>query len=135
MVHVPLATLSRLDSAGAVQLRHRMNLIDTWNQPCGASAEGVVLGAELRAQQSLFRPDAGEQRWNQECREQHADPRPKSEAPSQCVHEQPQITRVADDTIDAVRDQRVPGLDGHESTEARAKHEHWPESQRPASGE
>jgi hypothetical protein len=53
----------------------------------------------------------GEERRDHQCCEQHAHPRAKGEAPPQRVDEQSQIARVADEPIDTIRDQGVPGLD------------------------
>ena len=68
-------------------------------------------------------------------REQHADPRAKSQRPSERVDEQAQIARVADDAIDPARNKRVPGLDGDQPAEPTAEHEDRPDPQRPAGGE
>src|SRR4029077_1948139 len=54
---------------------------------------------------------------------------------AQRVHEQPQITGVADDSIDAVCDQSVPGLDCDQPAEAIAKHKDRPDPQRATSRE
>src|SRR5258708_24641235 len=86
-------------------------LVDTGNQARGPGAVRLVLVAKLRAQQPLFRTDAREQRQHRECSEQHADTRTKRQAPSERVDEQPQVAGMPDQTIDAVGDQRVPGLD------------------------
>src|SRR5262249_24398719 len=65
-----------------------------------------------------------------ERRKQHTDPRPKSKGPSQHLEEQPQITRVADDAVDAARGQHVPRLDRDQPAEPMAEHENRPNAQR-----
>jgi len=104
-------------------------------QARGAAAIGIVFGAELRAQHSLFGADAGEERREHEGGEEDADRRSKCQRPAQRVDEQPQIARVADDAIDAARDQLVPGLDRDQPAEAMAEHKDRPEPQRSASRE
>jgi hypothetical protein len=47
-----------------------------------------------------FRTYARDEGRNEERRKQHADPRKKGERSAQRVDEQPQIARVADDTIE-----------------------------------
>jgi hypothetical protein len=42
---------------------------------------------------------------------------------------------VADDTIDNVRHQRMPGLDSHQTAEPRAEHKDRPDVQGGPSGE
>jgi hypothetical protein len=42
---------------------------------------------------------------------------------------------VADDAIKTSRDQRMPGLDGHQSAEPAAEHKDWPDPQRTSDGE
>src|SRR5258708_1533654 len=89
----------------------------------------------MRAQQPLLRADARKEREESERREQHADPRTKSERPPQRVDEQPEIARVADDAIDAARDERMPGLDRDQPAEPVPEHEHRPDPQRAARDE
>jgi hypothetical protein len=60
-------------------LRRPLALIEPWNQPPRAAAVRIVLTAELRAQQHLFRAYAREERWNNERREQQAGPRTKTQ--------------------------------------------------------
>src|SRR5215813_15668894 len=76
-----------------------------------------------------------EQRRNKERRQQHADPRTKSERPAQRVNEQPQIAGVTDDAIDTARCQRMTRLDGYQSAEPAAEHEDWPDAQRATGSE
>ena len=59
----------------------------------------------------------------------------KSESPPQQVDEQPHIAGVADDAIDAIRDQSMPGLDGYQPAEPPAEHKNRPDPQRAAGGE
>src|SRR4051812_30942061 len=96
---------------------------------------GLVLAAELRVQQPLFRTYARNERRDKKRREQHADSGMKGERPPQRIDEQTQIARVADDTIETSRDQRMPGLDGHQPAEPVAEHKDRPDSQRTAGGE
>src|SRR5215467_7355350 len=111
-------------------------LINPWNQPRRAAAVGVVLVAELRVQQPLFRVDARDQRRNREYRQQHADHGTKGQRPSQGADEQAQIAGVTNDAINPVRNQRMSGLDGDEPAEAVAEYEHRPDPQRtPGGGE
>src|SRR5215471_6211225 len=110
-------------------------LINPRNQPRRAAAVGVVLVAELRAQQPLFRLDARDERRNRERRQKHGDHGTKGQRPSQGVDEQAQIARVTNDAIDPARDQRMPALDGDEPAEPAAEHEHRPDPQRTAGGE
>src|SRR5271165_2720007 len=81
------------------------------NQPRRSIAVAIVLAAELRAQQPFFGMYAGKERRDQKRRQHYADARPKSESPPERIDEQPQIAGVADDTIDAARDQFMAGLD------------------------
>jgi hypothetical protein len=74
------------------------------------AAIGLVLAAELRVQQPLFRTYAGDERRDKERCEKHADSGTKGERPAQRIDEQTQIARVADGTIETSRDQRMPGL-------------------------
>jgi len=48
-------------------------LVEPGDQPPCTGAEGVICGAELCAQQVLFRSDACQERRNNERRQQHAD--------------------------------------------------------------
>ena len=99
------------------------------------AAINLVLPAELRAQQPLFRTYArDERRYEKRC-EKHADPRTKGERPAQRVDEQTQIAGVADDAIDTARDQRMPWLDGHQSAEPAAEHKDWLHPQRATGSE
>jgi hypothetical protein len=45
------------------------------------------------------------------------------------------MARVADDTIETARDQRMPGLDRHQSAEPAAEHKDRPDPQRTAGSE
>src|SRR5215471_8092801 len=65
------------------------SLIEPRNQPCCPGAVGAVLLAKLRAPQPLFGTDARQKWQDHECREQHAQPRPKGKIPPQNVDEQP----------------------------------------------
>src|SRR5436309_1058903 len=105
-------------------------LINSRNQPRRAAAVGVILVAELRAQQPLFRAYARDERRDEQRREQHAESRTKGERPSQRTDQQSQITGMTDDAIDPARDQRMPWLDRDQSAEATAEHEHRPDPQR-----
>src|SRR2546423_71569 len=80
-------------------------------------------------QDATATPSARQERRDHERREQHANPRTKGQAPPQCVDEQPQRARMADDPIDTAGDQRMPGLDGDQPAEPRAEHKHGPEPQ------
>src|SRR5262245_56552753 len=99
------------------------SLVDPRNQSRGSAAVRIVLAAELRAQQSLLRTHARNERRDRQRREQHADAGTKSQRPSQRVDEQTQIAGVTDDGIDAARNQRMPGLDGDQPAESMAEHE------------
>src|SRR5947209_19377134 len=89
----------------------------------------------MRAQQPLFRTYARDKRRNKERREKNTDSGTKGERPAQRIDEQTQIARVAEDTIETGRDQRVPGLDGHQSAEPTAEHKDWRDPQRTAGSE
>src|SRR4030095_8524054 len=69
-------------------------LIEPGNQPRRAAAVGIILAAELRAQQRLFCAYAREERRDSERREQDADARTKSEGPPQRVDEEAPTTGV-----------------------------------------
>jgi hypothetical protein len=77
---------------------------------------------------------ARERRYKKRC-EKHADASTKSQRPSQRVDQQPQIARVADDTIETSRDQAMPGLDGYQPAEPAAEHKDWPDPQRATGSE
>ena len=85
--------------------------------------------------QPLFGVDAGEEQRKQEGRKEDTDRRPECQRPAQRVDEQPEIARVADDAIDAARDQPVSGLDRHQSAEPVAQHEDRPQTQGAARSE
>ena len=105
-------------------LRRLPASIDPGKQPRRAPAVGVVLGAELRAQQRLFRAYPCEERRDDERREQHAHSRAKGQGPTERVDQQPQVAGMADNPIDTGRDERMPGLDGDQSAEPTTQHEH-----------
>src|SRR5438105_2261644 len=83
-------------------------------EPRRAGAVSLILSAELFKQQSLFRSNTRKEDRDHEPREQHADARTKGKAPPQRADEESQIARVADDAINTIRYQRVPGLNGDE---------------------
>jgi hypothetical protein len=82
---------NRKDVAEEEREHASASLIEPGNQPCCPGAVGAVLVAKLGAQQPLFCTDAREEWREHECRQQHANPRTKGQAPPQCVDEQPQI--------------------------------------------
>jgi hypothetical protein len=51
------------------------------------------------------------------------------------IDKQTQIAGVADDAIETSRDQRMPGLDGHQPAEPVAEHKDWPDPQRATGAE
>ena len=65
----------------------------------------------------------------------YADARAKSKGPPERIDEQAEIAGIADDTIDAARDQFVAGLDGDQPAEPPSEHKDRPEPQHPAGGE
>ena len=89
----------------------------------------------MRAQQPFFCTYASDERRDKKRREEHADSGTKGERPAQRVDEQTEIARVADEAIDTARDQRMPGLDGHQPAEPTAEHKDWPDLQRTAGSE
>src|SRR5262245_11189385 len=110
-------------------------LVDPGNQSRRSAAVRIVLAAELRVQQRLLRAHARNERRDRQRREQHADPGTKSQRPSQRIDEQAQIAGVADDAVDASRDQRMPGLNGDQPAESMTEHEDRPDAQRTADRE
>ena len=91
----------------------RIASIHPGDEPPGTRAVGVILGAELRAEESLFRAYPRDERWNKQRREHNADAGAKREGPPERIHEQAQITGIAYDTVDAIGNKRMPGLDRH----------------------
>ena len=86
-----------------------MVLVEPRNQARRTGAVSIVIGAELRMQQSLLRADAREEWRNSERREQHANRGTKGKAPAQRANEQPQIAGVTDDTVDTAVTKLWPG--------------------------
>jgi hypothetical protein len=91
---------------------------------------GTIRIAKLRVQQPHFGAVARHQRRHDERREQHAKTRTKSLVPAQGVDQQPQIAEMADDTINATGDQRIPNLDSEQPAESIAEHIDQPQPQR-----
>ena len=87
---------------------------------------GVVFGAELRAQQASFRPDAADERHDGERREQDAHTRSKRQSPTKRVHQQSLIAGVTDDAIDTGGKLLMLGLDRGRSTEPMGEDKHRP---------
>src|SRR5580704_14485875 len=106
------------------------DLVDAGDEPRSAPAISVIFVTELQAQQVLLGPNAREERRDGECREEHSEARTKGQSPSQHQDDHPKVTRVTDDPIDAVGDQLMLGLDGHQSAEPAAENEDGPDPQR-----
>src|SRR5215472_11319822 len=116
----------RQNSGGSVEAR---------DQARGATTVDIVFAAKVRAEQPLFRAYSRKQRRNEQCGQQHADARAKSERPAQSVDQQAQVAGVADDAIRTPSHERMPGLDRDQPAEPAAEHEYRPEPQRATSGE
>jgi hypothetical protein len=103
-------------------------LVEPWNEARDAGAVGFIFGSEMRAQQTLFRFDARDERRDEKGREQHADEGSESQRPAERADNHAQITRVADHAIHAAGHEHVPALDGDKPAETAAKDEHRPEA-------
>lgn len=74
LVEYSAGYLDRSLVVGEGCLHRRLSSIESGYQPRRAGAISLVLLAELRAQQRLFRADAREQHRQEKRRDQHADP-------------------------------------------------------------
>src|SRR5579883_222309 len=101
--------------------------IDVWDQTPSARDIGVVFGAELSAQQSLFGIHAPDQNRNIECREYETDAGAEDERPAESGDDEAEIARIADRAVNSGRDQTMLRLDGDQAAETIAQHENRPE--------
>src|SRR5258708_663846 len=83
----------------------------------------------LCAQQRLFRPNACKERRGNQRGEDQAGSRTKGHSPPEHQHDRTEVARVSDDAIDAVSDQFMPRLNGHQPAETTAKDKDWPDAQ------
>src|SRR5262245_41571308 len=116
----PRSWVSQGESAFSIEARY---------QTPRAAAIGIVLAAEMRAQQSLLRTDARHQRHEHGRYDQQPDSGAKGECPSDHVDQEPEITWMADHTIGAARFQGVSRLDGYQATEPWTQHKDGPDPQ------
>jgi Putative transposase of IS4/5 family (DUF4096) len=103
--------------------------VDTRNEPRRPPAVGFVLLAELCAQKGLFGPNAREDRRDDQRRQDYPGSRTKGQGSSEHQDKHPEIARMTNDPINAVSDQLVPGLDGHQPAKSATKDKDWPDPQ------
>src|SRR6516165_715349 len=103
--------------------------VESRNQPRSAPTVGIVLVAELCAQQGLFGSNACKERRDNQRREDQAGSRTKGQSPPEHQDDRAEVARVSDDAIDSVSDQFMPRLNGHQPAETTAKDKDWPDAQ------
>jgi hypothetical protein len=106
--------------------------INPRHQPPRPFAVGIVLGAEVLAQQTLLGSDPPHQGHQQRSHQQDSNTGAKRQHPPQRCNEQPQVTRVADHAINPVRSELMPQLDRHQPAEAISQHRHRNNAQQSA---
>src|SRR5271165_124072 len=105
------------------------SLIHPRNQSRRPVTVSVVLLTKPSRQQRLLRVHARDQRRHQQDGHHDTDTRTKRQPPSKGQHDQPKVARVANETINTRRDQRVIGLDRDQPAEAIPKDINRPKSQ------